>query len=131
MQQHHTYLRTHTMSAEHLSLDLREAATELRAIKDEQDRHAVTLVHEDGLTVVVMNLHAGAQLQQHAAPGPVTVQVLDGSVEMTVGGEQLPAPAGRLVAFAGSVPHAVRALEDSTLLLTVTDRGEPHDVRPA
>jgi quercetin dioxygenase-like cupin family protein len=126
--EHHTYLRTHTLSAEHLFLDLGEATTELRATQDEQDRHAVTLVHEDGLTVVVTDLHAGAVLQEHAAPGPATIQVLDGRVEIDIAGERVEATAGRLVAFAGSVRHSVRAVEDSTLLLTVTDRGEAHDV---
>ena len=50
-----------------------------------------------------------------------TVQVLDGQVRMQIGDESVDVPAGRLVAFQGSVRHNVEALEDSSLLLTIVE----------
>ena len=125
----HTYLRTHTLSAEHLLLDLGDAAAELRSLGDEQDRRAVTLVRESGLSVVLTYLRAGAELREHAAPGPATVQVLDGRVRVQLGDEELDAVGGgRLIAFDAGVRHAVFAEEDSTLLLTLAGPPEPSDV---
>jgi quercetin dioxygenase-like cupin family protein len=115
----HTYLRTHQLQDEHLQLDLREAATELREQSPLQDRSAVTLVKQSGMSVVLTHLREGASLAEHAAAGPVTVQVLDGHVQMQVGDESLEASAGRLVAFDAGVRHSVTADEPSVLLLTL------------
>mgnify|MGYP003449652196 CR=1 FL=1 len=117
----HSYLRTHTLKAEHLFLDLGEAAVELRASEHEQDRHAVTLVRESGLSVVLTHLRAGATMHEHAAPGPMTVCVLDGHVRFRLGDEQFEAAGGRLVAFDAGIRHVVEAVEDSTLLLTLSE----------
>jgi len=128
----HAYLRTHTLKGEHLLLDLGEASVDLRAlVESTQDRRAVTLVRQGGVSVVLTHLLADAVLEEHAAPGPVTVQVLEGRVEVTLAGDALDAPAGRLVAFDSGVRHSVRAIEDSTLLLTVvaaptSDGGAQH-----
>ncbi len=116
----HTYLRTHDLSAEHLLIDLGEAVTELHGLgPDGQDRGAVTLVKQGGLSVVLMHLHAGATLAEHSAPGTTTLQVVNGHVRVQVGDETLDVPAGRLIAFDGRVRHGVEAIEDSTLLLTL------------
>lgn len=116
----HAYLRTHTLQAEHLLLDLGEASSELRKIGGDSDRHGVTLVREGGLSVVLTHLKAGGVLQEHAAPGSATVQVLDGRVRFTLGDDQFEASGGRLVAFDAGIRHGVEAIEDSTLLLTLS-----------
>lgn len=117
----HSYLRTHMLKAEHLFLDLGEAAAELQALDHEQDRHAATLVRESGLSVVLTHLRPGAIMHEHAAPGPTTVHVLDGRVRFRLGDEQFEAARGRLVAFDAGVRHTVEAVEDSTLLLTLSE----------
>ncbi len=118
----HEYLRTHNLEAEHMVLDLGAALTELHGQSAGwQSRGAVTLVKEGGMSLVLTHLHAGATLQEHAARGPATVQVLDGHVRMEIGDESIDVPAGRLVAFKGSVRHKVEALEDSALLLTILE----------
>ena len=116
----HTYLRTHNLEGEHMLLDIGQALAELHgSSQGAQTRGAVTLVKQDGLSVVLTHLHAGGSLQEHAAPGPVTVQVLDGHVRVRIEDEVLDVPVGRLLAFRAQVRHAVEALEDSTLLLTL------------
>lgn len=117
-----TYLRTHTLQAEHLFLDLGEAAVDLQAALEEgEDRQAVTLVRESGMNVVLVYMKPGAVLREHAARGPATVQVLDGHVRVDLGDDDhLDAEAGRLVAFDAGVRHEVEALDESTLLLTLS-----------
>ena len=118
----HQYLRTHNLEAEHMVLDLGTALTELHGDNAEwKSRGAITLVKEGGMSLVLTHLHAGASLQEHAARGPATVQVLDGRVRMQIGDESIEVPAGRVVAFKGSVRHKVEAIEDSALLLTIIE----------
>jgi len=93
----HTYLRTHDLAAEHLLIDLAEAGTELHGMVDEgQDRRGVTLVKQAGLSVA-------------------------GHVRMQVGDDTIEVKDGQLVAFDAEVRHSVEAIEDSTLLLTISD----------
>jgi len=115
----HEYLKTHTLQGEHLLLDLETAARDLRALDESQDRRAVTLVRQSGLSVVLLHLRAEGVLEEHSAPGPITVSVLDGHVEMMLGDESFDVPSRRLVAFDAGVRHSVRAIDDSTLLLTI------------
>lgn len=120
----HTYLRTHNLEAEHMLLDLGEAVIELHAQSSRgQSRGGVTLVKQSGMSVVLSHLHAGGQLQEHAAPGAATVQVLDGRVRVQIDDQTLDVPSGRLVAFNSGVRHSIEAVDDSTLLLTLTEAG--------
>lgn len=116
----HSYLRTHDLAAEHLLIDLGEAVSELHGLApDGQNRGAVTLVKQGGLSVVLTHLQAGGTIAEHSAPGTTTVQVLDGQVRIQVSDETLDVPAGRLIAFDARVRHSVEAIKDSTLLLTL------------
>ncbi len=118
----HSYLRTHNLEAEHMLVDLGEAVTELHGESGrDRARGGVTLVKEGGLSVVLVHLHSGATIQEHTVPGVATVQVLDGHVHVRVGDDPLDAPAGRLLAFKSGSRHSVEAIEDSTLLLTLTE----------
>jgi quercetin dioxygenase-like cupin family protein len=120
----HTYLRTHNLEAEHMLLDLGEVVTELHSQSTPgQARGAVTLVKQSGMSLVLTHLHRGGTLQEHAVPGAATVQVLDGRVRVQIGDEAFDVPAGRLIAFNSGVRHSIDALEDSTLLLTLTGVG--------
>jgi quercetin dioxygenase-like cupin family protein len=118
----HTYLRTHDLNAEHVVLDLGEVVTEMHGgAAGDRSRAGVTLARHAGMSVVLNHLHAGARLQEHATPGAATVQVLDGRVRLQIAAETLEVPAGRLAVFDAGVRHAVEALEDSTLLITVVE----------
>ncbi|MQA00665.1 MAG: cupin domain-containing protein [Dehalococcoidia bacterium] len=120
MTQGHAYLRTHTLSAEHLLLDLAEAAVELHGIEaGDEDRHGVTLIKQGGLSVVMTHLAPAATLTEHAARGAATVQVLEGRVRVALDDEEFEAREGYLVAFDSGVRHSVTAIDDSTLLLTL------------
>jgi quercetin dioxygenase-like cupin family protein len=116
----HSYLRTHNLAAEHLVLDLGQVVTELHGASARgQSRGSVTLVKQSGMTIVLTHLHAGSRLEEHAAKGAASVQVLDGRVRMTIKDETLELNRGRLIAFDAGVRHTVEALEDSTLILTL------------
>lgn len=82
-------------------------------------RAATTVVggHEQALRQTILALLAGASLAEHDNPGEATLYVLSGRVTLAADGEQWDARTGDLVEIP-SARHEVRALEDSTLLLT-------------
>jgi quercetin dioxygenase-like cupin family protein len=82
-----------------------------------------TLVKKKGGTVTVFAFDAGQALSEHTAPFDAIVQVLDGEVELVVGGKKVPARSGHTVLLPASVPHAVNATTKFKMLLIMV--GEP------
>ena len=54
----------------------------------------------------------------------MTIQCVEGRIELVTGDKRLPMHAGSLVYLAGGTPHELRALEDSSLLVTLLVRRE-------
>lgn len=82
-------------------------------------RRAETLVKNDELRVVLITMRAGAALQEHTAPGPITIQALRGRFAVSVDGGERELTRGGLIAIATGAPHSVRAVEDGAFLLTI------------
>lgn len=71
------------------------------------------------LEVMLMVLPAGRSLPPHHVRGDITVQCLEGEVEMHAGAEPRQLGAGQMLWLAGGVQYAIKALRDSTLLVTM------------
>jgi quercetin dioxygenase-like cupin family protein len=82
-------------------------------------RDGMTLVETEGLRVVLEVLHGGAELLEHRALGPITLQVLEGEVRFHTGEETFRVPAGGVLGLPAGRPHAVEAVRDSAFLLTI------------
>jgi quercetin dioxygenase-like cupin family protein len=78
-----------------------------------------TLVKTDGLEVIRLVLPAGREIKTHIAPGPMTLQCLEGRVAFTTMGKTLDLSAGQMLHLAAGEAHALRAVENSSLLLTL------------
>lgn len=89
-----------------LGLELKNAQTE-------------TSVKTDSLEVIRLVLPAGKDIQPHAVPGEITVQCLEGKVSFRAGESECELTTGTLIYLAGSAEHSLRALEDSSLLVTI------------
>jgi quercetin dioxygenase-like cupin family protein len=76
-----------------------------------------TLVKKNGGTVTVFAFDQGQALSEHTAPFDAIVQVLDGEVELVIGGKQVPARAGQTVLMPANIPHAVNATTRFKMLL--------------
>lgn len=59
------------------------------------------------------------QLSEHSAPFDATVQVLDGEVEIKIGGTPHVLKAGDMIIMPANIPHAVLALSPFKMLLTM------------
>ena len=84
-------------------------------------RAARTLRGGQALRQVLLVLRAGTRLDDHRAPGPSTLVVLRGAVDLMWGEEARRLEAGDWARIPEAV-HAVAAHDDAALLLTVPGR---------
>ena len=70
-----------------------------------------------------MVLLAGKEMPEHEVAGELTVQCLEGSVEFSIGSTRDVMQAGDLKCIAGGIPHALKAIEDSSVLVTLLLHG--------
>ncbi len=78
-----------------------------------------TIAKTKGGSVTLFAFDAGQELSEHTAPFDAFVTVLDGSVELTIGGEKVVARKGETTRMPAGIPHAVRAPEPFKMLLTM------------
>lgn len=83
-------------------------------------RNAITLA-KGPLSIVLVVLKPGATLEEHRARGPMTLQVLSGSLRFRSAGMVREVEAGQLVVLESVLVHEVQALTESALLLTLTE----------
>lgn len=86
-------------------------------------RSALTLTPAQGgpLKQTLLAIKAGQELTEHPAPGPATIQVLEGTAIVT-GAAELRIGAGQWAPIPEAL-HGVRAEDDVVALLTVVTRG--------
>jgi quercetin dioxygenase-like cupin family protein len=86
------------------------------------NEQTVALFKSEDLEVMRLVLRAGKSLPPHKVPGEITVQCIEGALDVTVDGESHVLRAGQLLYLMGAVLHGVTALEDSSALVTVALR---------
>jgi quercetin dioxygenase-like cupin family protein len=103
------------------SFDLDAEVTRLREEKAWQEgvRNAITLRKGEGLNVVLLVMKEGDQLDEHSAPGPITLSVHEGRVRFSTADKSVEAEAGTVLACDAGVRHSVEALDDAVCLLNV------------
>jgi len=84
-------------------------------------RNALTLIHHTHLTVVLTVLKAGAMLDEHHAPAPVTLLPLFGEIVLAsaAGQTSLTLNHSNAAVFAAHLPHRVEARQDSAFMLVM------------
>ncbi len=83
-------------------------------------RRAETLIKSDRLRVVLVTMKAGVGLIEHAAPGPITIQVLRGRFVVAGTEQERELGAGGLIALGAYDRHSVHALDTGAFLLTIS-----------
>ncbi len=69
--------------------------------------------------VIRMVLTAGKEIAEHTATGDITVQCIEGLIDFTIAGNTVQLRPGNMLCLTGHEPHALHALQDSSLLLTL------------
>ncbi len=86
---------------------------------DLQSTTTHTLLKAAQLELIRIVLLAGKEMREHKVPGEITVQCIEGCIEFRALGENLTLKSGDLVHLQGNQLHALKAIEDSSVLLTI------------
>ena len=93
---------------------LREEGAWLRG-----QRNSITLRKGEGMNVVLLVMKAGDRLEEHAAPGPISLSVREGRIRFVAEEEEVEAGSDTLLTCDAGVSHTVEALSDAVCLLTI------------
>ena len=85
---------------------------------------SATLVRSDHLEVFRSVLLAGKKLPLHHVASAIIVQCLEGAVEFEAHGRSQLMRAGTMLFLAPGEPHSVKAIEDSSILVSMLVRRE-------
>ena len=93
----------------------------LVSMVDYQDGAVVsrTLVKKEMGTITVFAFDQGQGLSEHTAPFDAMVQVLDGSVNITISGKKCTVSTGEMIVLPADEPHSLKAPERFKMLLTM------------
>ena len=94
-------------------IDIRPLGSNLRST------NSTTLIRANHIEVFRFVLFAGKSTPEHTAAGAITIQCIEGSVQLDAFGQSQVLPAGSLVYLPDAEPHLVTALEDASLLITI------------
>ncbi len=85
-------------------------------------QQTVALFKSQDLEVMRVVLPAGKSLPPHHVPGEITVQCIEGEVEVSAEGRTQALAAGQVLYLRRSVMHSLIALRDASLLVTIALR---------
>lgn len=94
---------------------------EMQSLVDYQEGRVIsrTLAQGRPLSITLFAFDKGEEVSTHSAPGDAMVYVLDGTCEVTIGGEKFILNKGETIVMPANIPHAVYAKERFKMLLTV------------
>ena len=77
------------------------------------------LFKSEQLEVIRLVLRAGKSLPPHSVSGEITIQCIEGQIDVTADGHSQLLQAGQMLFLSRSVSHGVVALQDSSALVTI------------
>jgi quercetin dioxygenase-like cupin family protein len=77
------------------------------------------LARTSGGNLTLFAFDRGQELSEHTAPFDAVVQVVEGELELTIGGQPVRVTSGELAVMPAHVPHALRAVAASKMLLVM------------
>ncbi len=83
-----------------------------------------TLVQSPSIEIFRMVLPAGKEVAPHRVAGAITVQCLEGAIELAARGRVIEMRAGHLVYLEPQAMHGLKALQDASVLVTLVHAGE-------
>jgi quercetin dioxygenase-like cupin family protein len=95
-------------------------------IKQEQawknsDRNSITIFKSDTMRIVLIALHAGAEMKKHKAPGIISIQVLEGEVTFRTDQQTARLMEGQVLTLHAEIQHSVFAEKEAVFLLTLAN----------
>jgi len=96
-------------------------ASLIQDIEYNENKPAVkVLMDTDSSREIRIMMKQGQVMKEHKTPFPIVVEIFEGKVTFGVEGKSHDLVKGDLVYLEGSVPHDLKAEEDSTVRLTLS-----------
>jgi quercetin dioxygenase-like cupin family protein len=114
--------KDHLLDAPLVSIDIPlfiEQIKQESSWKD-SDRNSITVFKTNGLRIVLIALHEGAEMAKHTANGLISIQVLEGQIKFTTDLQSVELSKGQMLALHERIPHSVLAIKETIFLLTLT-----------
>ena len=110
------------LDAELVTIDLLSYTEQMRNEEKwgKSDRNSITVFKTNGMRIVLIALHKGAEMARHTAAGLISVQVLEGLILFTTNEQSVELGKGKILALHKGVPHSLLAKEETIFLLTLT-----------
>lgn len=111
---------TRVLDAPYVVSDINAAMAQLMNENgwEETDCNGITLFKTDNLTTVLICMHTGSRIGENTIDGTVTLQVVEGEVELTANEDVLTIHTGQIVMLHHDVTHSILATEETVMLLT-------------
>jgi quercetin dioxygenase-like cupin family protein len=90
-----------------------------------REARTAAITKADHFEAIRLIVHAGAEIPQHKVSGEITLHCLEGHVELGIDPTPIVLKANQWVYLKGGALHSVKAIEDSSLLLTIFLRNAP------
>lgn len=85
---------------------------------------SIALARTDDFEVMRLVLPKGKSIPEHCVPGEITLQCIEGIVEVQAHDKTQQLRAGELLYLIGNTPYALYALENASLLMTMLRKDE-------
>lgn len=86
------------------------------------DRNAITLFKSENLSLVLIALRVGAEIDFRRSENIICLQLLGGKIELQARNETILLEQGHLLTLHENMPHNLLAIRETVLLLTVANR---------
>lgn len=90
---------------------------------------SLTLAQRPGVGMTLFAFDAGEGISTHAAPGDAMAYILEGKAQITINGIVHRVSGGSAIIMPAGIPHAVKAITQFKMLLTVV-KPEQNIVNP-
>jgi quercetin dioxygenase-like cupin family protein len=118
------------LDAPFVDIDLPQFIKQIReeTLWEESDRNAITVFKTNGLRIVLIALHKGAEMVRHTADGIISIQVLEGNMQFNTDQQSVELNKGQMLALHERIPHSILAIRESVFLLTLTTSLQEADI---
>jgi len=82
-------------------------------------RNAITLMKNSNMRIVLIILHAGAEMNFHECSNTISVQVIEGEISFQTHNQSIHLTTGALLSCHEEYHHTLTAVEETVLLLTI------------
>lgn len=110
-----------TISAPVVTVNLEAKLEELRGSDSyrRNDHASATIVNRPGMGVVLVALPKGGHLAEHRTARPISLRVLEGTIQVALEDRTIEMVRGDLTSLAPNLHHRVTGVEESAFLLTM------------